>query len=101
MGGANLTLKGIPESWSNFAEKFGPEWLIILLIVVGLFSFVVWITGLLIRHKQGEIDRLAADNRRYREVYLKDIRGMSDEDYDEVTPPDDGLKTMREMKTKK
>lgn len=72
-----------------------------LFFLVVFLSFIIkWLIKTTIKSKDKEIDRMAADNRKYREVYLLEIVKMNKGDYNKIMPPDDGLKSRKKQKGK-
>lgn len=79
------------DFWESFLTFYveNPD-KITLHVVLLVFVVALWLangrrTKQLIQAKDREIERLAADNRRYREIYLKSVQGLSSEEYQQIS----------------
>ena len=71
----NGLITSIVNFYINNPQRAGTD-LILLIFVFTFFGLYIRSTKKALQSKDEEIERLADDNRKYREVYLKDIKGM-------------------------
>lgn len=77
-------------------QKFNPETIKFILLLIVIFCIYLTLTkwinfkndrkyyDSMVKEKNQEIERLADDNRKYREIYLNNI-GISKEKYDSIS----------------
>ena len=81
------------EKFVEVGEAFGVHWATLIVFLWYVFRQNTNVLYRALDDRQKEIDRLAADNRLYRDVYLLKIAGITPEEISKIRPPDDKRKT--------
>lgn len=86
---ANLEIKEFDLEFVKWwAENFGPEMGLALIIFLVTQGFVLYFFKTVIKTLQREIDRLADDNHRYRDIFLQQF-GLDSDSINDITPSND------------
>ena len=76
-------------------KELGLPGAILLVFFLALLWVCRYLLNKLVAQMQGEINRLADDNRAYREVYFAKVQGLSSKEVAKLQPPNDGKQSRR------